>query len=281
MTDRGMATVDDSYQRPTPNRPRRRGMLTAVGASLLETLQVLGEATFVFLGTLRRLRVTGRTWTRIMTQMVRIGTDTLPLAFLVSLFVGMVLVVQAAEQLQQYTQEILGSIVGLAMTKELGPVIMGFLIAGRAGSAIAAEIGSMNVNDEINALKTMDIDPMTFLSVPRFIAMTLALPMLILYADVIGIAGGALVVAFDPAVKISVHQYLDNLTQWINLQDVIVGLIKGFVFGMIVSVISCTFGLRTKGGSEGVATTTTASVVWSFVLIIIFDYVIVRLAILF
>ena len=102
-----------------------------------------------------------------MAQLVRIGTDTLPLAFLVSLFVGMVLVVQAADQLQQYTQEILGSIVGLAMTKELGPVIMGFLIAGRVGSAMAAEIGSMNVNDEINALKTMDIDPMLFLSVPR------------------------------------------------------------------------------------------------------------------
>jgi len=101
-----------------------------------------------------------------------------------------------------------------------------------------------------------------FLSVLRFLAMTLALPMLILYADVIGIAGGAIVVAFDPTVKISVHQYLDNLTQWINLKDVEVGLIKGFVFGMIISTIGCTFGLRTRGGSEGVATSTTAAVVW-------------------
>ena len=248
---------------------------------MLEVLQILGEGAFVFFGTLRRLRVTGRTWTRIMAQLVRIGTDTLPLAFLVSLFVGMVLVVQAADQLQQYTQEILGSIVGLAMTKELGPVIMGFLIAGRVGSSVAAEIGSMNVNDEINALKTMDIDPLLFLSVPRFIAMILALPMLVLYADVIGIAGGAIVVAADPAVKISVHQYLDNLTQWINFKDVVVGLIKGFVFAVIVAVIACTFGFRTKGGSEGVAVSTTAAVVWSFVLIIVFDYIIVRLAILF
>ena len=267
-------------QGPAP-RTRRRGFLAGVGSSVLDVLQIMGEASFVFFGTLRRLRLTGRTWNRIMIQMVRIGTDTLPLAFLVSLFVGMVLVVQAADQLQQYTQEILGSIVGLAMTKELGPVIMAFLIAGRAGSAIAAEIGSMTVNDEINALKTMDIDPILFLSVPRLIAMTLALPMLILYADVIGIAGGAVVVSFDPAVKISVHQYLDNLTQWINFKDVEVGLIKGFVFGMIVSTIACTFGFRTKGGSEGVAVSTTAAVVWSFVLIIIFDYFIVRLAILF
>jgi phospholipid/cholesterol/gamma-HCH transport system permease protein len=167
------------------------------------------------------------------------------------------------------------------MTKELGPVIMAFLIAGRAGSAIAAELGSMTVNDEINALRTMDIDPLTFLAVPRFIAMTLALPMLILYADVIGIAGGAVVVTFDPAVKISVHQYMDNLTQWINFKDILVGLIKGFVFGMTISIISCTWGLRTKGGAEGVALSTTAAVVWSFVTIIVFDYFIVRLAILF
>jgi phospholipid/cholesterol/gamma-HCH transport system permease protein len=277
-----MSTVGDtSAARALPRRPRRPGPLGQIGRPILDALQIMGEAAFVFFGTLRRIRVTGRTWTRIMAQLVRIGTDTLPLAFLVSLFVGMVLVVQAADQLQQYTQEILGSIVGLAMTKELGPVIMGFLIAGRAGSAIAAEIGSMSVNEEINALKTMDIDPLRFLAVPRFIAMTLALPMLVLYADVIGIAGGAIVVALDPAVKISVHQYLDNLTQWINLKDVEVGLIKGLIFGMIVSIISCTFGLRTKGGSEGVAVSTTAAVVWSFVLIIVFDYFIVRLALLF
>ena len=276
-----MPTADDTISRPLPPTTHAPGFFGRIGHSVLDVLQILGESAFVFVGTLRRLRITGPTWTRIMVQMVRIGTDTLPLAFLVSLFVGMVLVVQAADQLQQYTQEILGSIVGLAMTKELGPVIMGFLIAGRVGSSVAAEIGSMNVNDEINALKTMDIDPLLFLSVPRFIAMVLALPMLVLYADVIGIAGGAIVVAFDPAVKISVYQYLDNLTEWVNLKDVVVGLVKGFAFAAITAVIACTFGLRTKGGSAGVAVSTTAAVVWSFVLIVVFDYIIVRLAILF
>ena len=150
-----MATVSDTLERPVPPVPRRPGLLGNLGGAVLNVLQIMGEAAFVFFATLARVRLAGRTWTRIMAQMVRIGTDTLPLAFLVSLFVGMVLVVQAAVQLEQYTQAILGSIVGLAMTKELGPVIMGFLIAGRAGSAIAAEIGSMNVNDEVNALKTM------------------------------------------------------------------------------------------------------------------------------
>ncbi len=277
-----MAGVSDTIGRRTPvPPPRHEGFVGRIGHQVLDTLQIMGEGAFIFFGTIQRIRPTPRTWTRIMTQMVRIGTDTLPLTFLVSLFVGMVLVVQAADQLEQYTQEILGSIVGLAMTKELGPVIMAFLIAGRAGSAIAAEIGSMAVYDEINALKTMDIDPIQFLCVPRFLAMTLALPMLILYADLIGIAGGAVVVAFDPAIKISVHQYMDNLTQWVNMKDVVVGLIKGVVFGMCVSTICCTWGLRTRGGAEGVASSTTAAVVWSFVLIIIFDYFIVRLAILF
>jgi phospholipid/cholesterol/gamma-HCH transport system permease protein len=275
-----MAGVSDTFERPMPPA-RRDGVLARLGRPILDILQILGEGTFLFFATLERIRPTGRAWSRVKMQLVRIGTDTVPLTFLVSLFVGMVLVVQAASQLERYTQEILGSIVGLAMTKELGPVIMGFLVAGRAGSAIAAEIGSMAVYDEINALKTMDIDPIRFLCVPRFIAMTLALPMLILYADVVGIAGGAIVVAFDPAVKISVHQYLENLTEWVKFQDVVVGLIKGVVFGMTVSTISCTWGLRTRGGAEGVATSTTAAVVWSFVMIIIFDYFIVRLALLF
>lgn len=276
-----MAGISDTIGGPTPSATSHPGFLGRVGRSILDMLQVFGESALLYLSTIQRIRPTGRTWTRMMVQMVRIGTDTLPLTFLVSLFVGMVLVVQAADQLEQYTQEILGSIVGLSMTKELGPVIMAFLIAGRAGSAIAAEIGSMAVYDEINALKTMDIDPIQFLCVPRFIAMTLALPMLILYADVVGILGGGVVVAFDPAIKISVQQYVDNLTQWVNFKDVVVGLIKGVLFGMTISTICCTWGLRTRGGAEGVATSTTAAVVWSFVLIIVFDYFVVRLAILF
>ncbi len=274
-----MATVTDPVQRPTARLSDQPGVLGRTGRTILDMLQIMGEAALLFLGTLRRLRVTGRHWSRLMAQLVRIGTDTVPLAFLVSLFVGMVLVVQAADQLAQYSQEILGSIVGLAMTKELGPVIIGFLIAGRVGSSMTAELGSMNVYDEINALKTMDIDPIQFLVVPRFIATILALPTLVVYADVIGVVGGAIVVAFDPAVHISVHQYLDNLTEWINFKDVLVGIVKSFAFGIVISVIACTFGLRTRGGAEGIAISTTAAVVWSFVLIIVFDYVIVRLAI--
>jgi phospholipid/cholesterol/gamma-HCH transport system permease protein len=258
-----------------------RGTTAAVGRATLEVLQIVGECVRLFVATIRHCASAPRHLDKILTQLTRIGTETFLIAGLVSLFVGMVMVVQAADQLANYTQEVLGSLVGLAMTKELGPVIMGFIVAGKSGSAIAAEIGSMRVNDEISALRTMDIEPVPFLSMPRFLATTFALPTLVLYSDVIGIAGGALVIAFDPTISITVSQFLDNLREWLNFTDIVVGLVKGVVFGMLVSIIACAFGLRTTGGSEGVARSTTSAVVWSFVSIIIADFVIVRVAFLF
>src|SRR5262249_51255326 len=161
---------------------------------------------------------------------------------LLSLFVGMVLVVQTADQVREVSQGVLGPIVGLAMTKELGPTMMAFLLAGRAGSAMAAELGAMSVYDEIAALRTLDIDP------ARFLATTIALPVLILYADFIGVAGGAAVVSLDPAIKLSVDEYLARMLEWVHLRDVLIGLGKGVVFGAIAGVLPCVFGLRTRGG---------------------------------
>ncbi len=258
-----------------------RGATAAIGRATLDVLQILGECARLFVATVWHCRSAPRHLGKILTQLTLVGTETVAIAGLVSLFVGMVMVVQAADQLANYTQEVLGSLVGLAMTKELGPVIMGFIVAGKSGSANAAEIGSMRVNDEISALRTMDIEPVPYLSMPRFIATTLALPTLVLYSDVVGIAGGALVVALDPTISITVAQFLDNLREWLNLTDIVVGLVKGVVFGMLVSIIACAFGLRTTGGSEGVARSTTSAVVWSFVSIIIADFMIVRIAFLF
>jgi len=257
-------------------RPRPPGILTRLGAGVLAILQVLGEAVNLFVAVLRSISARPRDLQRIVVQLVRVGTDTLPIGALLSLFVGMVLVVQAADQLRDVSQEILGPIVGLAMTKELGPVLMAFLLAGRAGSAMAAELGSMTVYDEINALRTLDIDPVRFLVMPRFLAATLALPLLILYADFIGVWGGAAVVAVDPAITLTVHGYFARMLEWVDFGDVITGLVKGLVFGMVASIVPCTFGLRTRGGTEGIATSTTAAVVWSFILILVFDFLIVR-----
>lgn len=273
-----MADATDSGSL-APRKPP--GIVGAFGGAVLEILQITGECAALFAATLWHCRSAPRHLGKIVSQLTVVGTETLAIAGLVSLFVGMVMVIQAADQLANYTQEVLGSLVGLAMTKELGPVIMGFIVAGKSGSAVAAEIGSMKVYDEISALRTMDIDPVPFLSMPRFLAMTLALPMLVIYSDVIGIAGGTLVVALDPTISVSVSQFLDNLREWINLTDILVGLVKGMVFGMLVAITACAFGFRTSGGAEGVARSTTSAVVWSFVSIIIADFIIVRIAFLF
>jgi phospholipid/cholesterol/gamma-HCH transport system permease protein len=155
--------------------------------------------------------------------------------------------------------------------------MMAFLLAGRAGSAMAAELGSMTVYDEVNALRTLDVDPVRFLVMPRLYAAALALPFLVLYSDFIGVLGGALVIALDPAITLSANGYLERMLEWVDFSDVLVGLLKGLVFGIIASIVPCAFGLRTRGGAEGVARSTTAAVVWSFMLILVFDFLIVRI----
>jgi len=255
----------------------RRGFGAGVGAAVLSGLGRLGGAVVLLGATIRRLRFNPRDRGRIAVQLVRLGIDTLPIGSLLALFVGMVTVVQAADQVRQVSQSVLGPIVGLAMTKEMGPVMMGFLLAGRAGSAMAAELGAMAVYEELAALRTLDIDPVRFLVVPRFVAATLALPILVLYADFVGIAGGALVVAVDPAIDLSVNAYLARLLEWLHLTDIAVGMLKAAVFGAVASIIPCSFGLSTRGGAEGIAASTTSAVVWSFVAILVLDFLIVRL----
>ena len=166
----------------------------------------------------------------------------------------MVLVVQSADQLRNVSQTVLGPIVGLAMTKEMGPVMMGFLLAGRTGSSIAAELGSMTVYDEIGALRTMDIDPVRFLVVPRLVASTVALPVLVLYADFVGILGGAAVVSRRPRHQplrlrvLRAHARVGEARATSSS-----GCVKGVAFGIVAAIVPCTFGLRTRGGAEGIA----------------------------
>lgn len=256
------------------------GPLARLGGSLLATLEILGSAVSLVGAMWISPRLMWRERNKIGTELLRIGNDTLPIAFLVSFFIGMVLVIQTADQLSNYSQEVLGSVVGLAMTKELGPVMIAFLVAGRMGSAIAAQLGSMSVYDEINALRTMDIDPVRYLVMPRTVAMTLAVPVLVLYADAVGILGGVVAVRMDPSITISASQFWANMTEWLTMSDILVGAVKGLVFGLTISVISCTFGLRARGGTEGIATSTTSAVVWGFVMVIVLDYFIVRAAVL-
>lgn len=256
-------------------------MVTAlefIGKRLLYGFRIVGEVLILFWRTLLAFREAPRNRASILAQMAIIGFETLPVASVMAFFVGMVLALQTGMELTKYgTQDIIGSIVGLSLVRELGPVMTSFLVAGRAGSAMAAEIGVMKVYEEIDALKTLDIDPIRYLAMPRLIAALLCVPVLTIYADCIGIAGGAIISHLHPRLFISYGTYIDSLRMALKLREILVGLIKSFVFGGIIAQICCYVGFHTSGGARGIGITTTRSVVLSFMLILVADYFLTRI----
>jgi len=206
-------------------------------------------------------------------QMVFIGVNSLPLIIFVSIFTGAVSSVQAAYQFHNYVpMRYLGTAVGKAVVIELGPVLTALVVSGRVGAAIAAELGTMKVTEQIDALETLAIDPIHYLVVPRFIAGITMLPILVLFSDLVAILG-ALVVAVV-FVDVSAHTFLNGLKMFFHLSDLFAGLFKAFIFGGIIATIGCYQGFKTTGGAEGVGTSTTRAVVISSVLILVADYVI-------
>jgi phospholipid/cholesterol/gamma-HCH transport system permease protein len=178
-------------------------------------------------------------------------------------------------------QNLIGGIVGLSMCKELGPVMMSMLISGRIGSAMAAEIGSMRVYQEIDALRTMNISPINYLVLPRLIAISIALPMLVVFSVLVGWAGGALVCVFNNQIAITFAAYFNNLREVVDLGDVANGLFKSFVFALVIGVVSCHQGLQTIGGPRGIGRSVTKAVVNSLILILILDYFLTRILLYF
>ena len=206
----------------------------------------------------------------IFFQMVFTGIDSLVIAVFVSLFTGIVIAMQSAYQLSKFGANIyVAPMVSVGLARELGPVLTALVVAGRIGAAIAAELGTMKVTEQIEALETMALNPVRFLVVPRFLALIIMLPCLTVIADMVGIFGGFLVGVFN--LRLNPYRYITFSFQFMEWKDVYTGLIKSFVFGIIISMIGCYMGLRTKGGAEGVGKSTTLSVVTSFILIILFD----------
>jgi len=217
---------------------------------------------------------------KILDQLLVIGYQTLPVGALIALFSGGVLALQAGPTLVRFgVEENVGGLVGLSLVKELGPVMASILIAGRVGSAMAAELASMSVYEEIDALRTMDINPVKYLVMPRFVAMVLALPVLVIYMDVIGWFGGAVVASINPDVHLSFGVYYRNLADLVDFTAVVNGLIKAMTFGVIISIVSCYVGLKTKGGPREIGTSVTKAVVLSFVLVLVSDYYVTRILI--
>ncbi len=219
---------------------------------------------------------------KVFAQLYIIGNQTLPVGALIALFSGGVLALQAGPTLAQFgLEENVGGLVGLSLVKEIGPIMASILIAGRVGSAMAAELASMSVYEEIDALKTMDINPVRYLVMPRFIATVIALPVLVIYMDVIGWFGGAIVSAVNPEVHLSLDVYYRNLSELVDFTAVMNGLIKAMFFGVIISIVCCYVGLKTKGGPREIGSSVTKAVVMSFVLVLISDYFITRILLFF
>lgn len=209
-------------------------------------------------------------WNATSYQMVFSGVHSLIIVFFVALFTGIVLAMQSAYQLVQFgVKSLVASLVSVSMVRELGPVFTALVVAGRVGSAITAEISSMKVNEQIEALDTMAINPVRFLVVPRFLALIIMLPCLTILADVVGMFGGFIIGFFS--LKINPGLYMEMTVRFLQLKDIYTGLFKSFVFGGVISIVGCYEGLTATGGAEGVGRSTTVSVVTSFIMIILAD----------
>lgn len=247
----------------------------ALGERVILACDEAGAMIILFVSSLRDCRFAWRKRSRVLWQMKLIGNDTLFIAAALALFIGMVLALHSGYSLRtvQYT-EALASIVALSIVKEMAPVITGLLLAGRVGASIAAELGTMQVNEEIDALHTMGISPVRYLAVPRFLGCACTLPMLVAYASLVGIFGGALVANayFDMSYK----NYFDRAFASMEFKDLLEGQIKALIFGSIVAIVAIHRGLSTRGGAEGVGRSITNCVVTCFVCIIISDYFVTR-----
>ena len=243
-----------------------------------ETLAILGDfkRVLIFLGELlgaltyalfhpRSVR-----WDDVLSYMKRAGVDGLPIVGLISLLLGLILAFMSSLQLKQFGANIyVASLLAIAIVKELGPIMTAILVAGRSGSAFAAEIGTMMVNEEVDALTTMGFTPVRFLAVPKVLAAIIVVPLLTLYADFFGIIGGLIVGVMG--LDLTVYTYLKATQQSLSLLDIITSLIKSGVFALLIAGIGCQRGFEVRGGAEAVGSATTSAVVAAIFLIIVTD----------
>lgn len=207
---------------------------------------------------------------RILSQAKRVGPGSFFISSLVAFFIGMIMALQMAYLMLEMSAEIyIPSVVAVSLTRELAPVLTALIVAGRVGAGITAEIGSMTVTEQVDALRAFGVNPVRYLVVPRFLGLIIMLPVLTVFADLIGILGGYVICVYK--LYMSPTLYLTMVTEALTVKDIVTGLIKTIFFGGIIALVGCQQGLNVESGAEGVGRTTTLSVVISFILIIIAD----------
>ncbi len=266
--------VEGMEELPPPIKPKRMGPIENLGqlasvffADLAEIAAFLGKTVATFLECCRRPSLIR--WTDLWVVAERAGVNALLIVGLISFLTGMILAFQAATALRQFGVEIfVVNLVSLAMLREMGVIMTGVVLAGRSGSAFAAEIGTMKINEEVSALETMGLDPVRFLVIPRVLAGILIMPFLTIYADMMGVAGGFLVMRLEGYPLPALWNQLVNA---VAVNDLLTGLIKSFFFGFLVAGIGCLRGLQTRSGPSAVGESTTRSVVSGIFLIVVAD----------
>ena len=244
-------------------------LLESVGRLVLAQIESLGRIVILFVQTV--YHIPQMKFRHVIQQMSHLGVDSLPIVGLTILFTGMVMTMQSAQEFIKYgAQSSVGGVVSIAMGRELAPVLTGVVAAGRVGAAITAEIGSMKVTEQIDALRVMATNPLAYLVAPRLVACMLMLPILVSFADIIGTIGGYLVATLYAGI--SSFSFLHSIKIFAVVNDVTGGLVKSMVFGAIIATIGCYKGLTSAQGAEGVGKATTGSVVTSIILIFISNY---------
>jgi phospholipid/cholesterol/gamma-HCH transport system permease protein len=240
---------------------------------ILAVLEGIGDTVLLLVRTLRHASSLPRQFPRFIEQCYQIGYATLPIVAILSFFIGGVLALQAGYSMSNFgAKEFIGSLVGLSMARALGPVMVAVLLAGRVGSAITAELASMKVYQEVDALVTMNIPPERILVLPRLAAVLVMMPVLAIIANLVGWFGGALVAHTVDFIALEPDKYFETLRRYTKFDDIADGIIKAEVFGFVVVLVCCSIGLRTRGGPREIGASVTKAVVTSLILILVLDY---------
>jgi phospholipid/cholesterol/gamma-HCH transport system permease protein len=247
-----------------------------IGFVTLLICERLGTFVIFFAQTIKTLFTTRLKVSKVLTQMLRIGVDSLSITVLTGTFAGMVFALQSYIGFQRVGgEQFIGTVAALGMIRELGPVLTGLMVTGRAGSAIAAEIGTMSITEQIDALRTLRIDTFQYLAVPRLVAGTIILPFLTLFAMICGIIGGYVVCVH--ILALSPEDYVNGIKTYVEVSDITGGLTKAAFFGLILSWVGTYKGFFTTGGARGVGIATTQSVVTASMLILVSNYFLTKL----
>jgi len=250
--------------------------LAALGRAVIGAVRGAGSLALFGASALSHLVRPPFYWRMFGRALVDIGYFSLPVVALTAIFTGMVLALQSYLGFSRFSaQSATANVVVLSITRELGPVLAGLMVAGRIGAAMAAEIGTMRVTDQIDALSTLSTNPMKYLVTPRLVAGVIALPVLVVIADILGVMGGFIIsvvkLGFGP------NMYITNTLNFMQTGDVVSGLVKAAVFGFLIALMGCYQGYHSRGGAQGVGSATTSAVVGASILILAFDYILTEM----